>query len=274
MIRAKVAARTQVQPEEYVVLRAAGRTLRVTAEHPLAVAPGMFREASFLRAGDALLLRDGDSTRPAPIERVKRVEAGRPAFNLLVAPGGTYLADGLIVHNKGCFLPDTPILRADGSETAIADVRPGEKLLAFTPAGEIVTATVAAVLALEVDEYAVVTTDRVTLRVTAEHPFYVGDGTFKTLEALKVGDSIFAWDGEKSLSAQPIRSIERVHSRTRVYNLQTDAPHTYFASGIAVHNKGGGCFPAGTQIGTPGGSAAIETLRPGDDVLSVGPGCR
>jgi len=76
-----------------------------------------------------------------------------------------------------------------------------------------------------------------------------------------------------SLSAEPIRSIERVRGCTLVYNLQTDAPHTYFASGIAVHNKGGGggCFPAGTRIGTPGGSAAIETLRPGDIVLSVGP---
>ena len=78
------------------------------------------------------------------------------------------------------------------------------------------------------------------------------------------------------LSAQPIRSIERVRARTRVYNLQTDAPHTYFASGIAVHNKGGGggCFPAGTRISTPSGSAAIETLRPGDIVLSVGPDLR
>ena len=253
LITATVAARMQVQPEEYVVLRAAGRMLRVTAEHPLAVAPGTFREASYLRAGDALLLREGDSTRPALIEAVARVKAGRPAYNLLVTPGGTYLADGLIVHNKGCFLPDTPILRADGSETAIADVRPGEKLLAFTPAGEIVTAEVAAVLAIEVDEYALVTTDRVTLRVTLEHPFYAGDGTFKTLEALKVGDSIFAWDGERSLSAQPIRSIERIRSRARVYNLQTDAPHTYFASGIAVHNKGGGGGFGGGGFGGGGG---------------------
>ena len=88
------------------------------------------------------------------------------ALTLAFLAGGAAFARG----GGGCFLPDTPILRADGSEIAIADVKPGDKLLAFTPAGEIVSATVAAVLAIEVDEYAVVATDRVALRVTAEHP--------------------------------------------------------------------------------------------------------
>ena len=79
----------------------------------------------------------------------------------------------------------------------------------------------------------------VTLRVTPEHPFYVGDGTFRTLEALRIGDRIFAYDG-LGLRAQQITGIEHMYTPTRVYNLQTDAPHTFFANGIAVHNKGGG----------------------------------
>jgi predicted lipid-binding transport protein (Tim44 family) len=82
-------------------------------------------------------------------------------------------------------------------------------------------------------------TGQTTLRVTREHPFYVGDGTFKTLEALKVGDRIFAVVGG-ALREQMITSLEMVSTPTRVYNLQTDHPNTYFANGIAVHNKGGG----------------------------------
>jgi len=36
--------------------------------------------------------------------------------------------------------------------------------------------------------------------------------------------------------------------------------------------RGRGCFTADTTIATPSGPRAIETLRPGDEVLSVGPG--
>ena len=71
------------------------------------------------------------------------------------------------------------------------------------------------------------------------------------------------------LSPQRILSIARIRQPTRVYNLQTDAPNTYFANGVAVHNKGGGgCFPAGTTIATPSGLVAIETLQPGAVVLT------
>jgi predicted lipid-binding transport protein (Tim44 family) len=126
------------------------------------------------------------------------------------------------------------------------------------------------ILRLGVDEYFLLKTDRTTLRVTAEHPFYVGQGTFKTAEALKEGDTVFAWDG-KWLAEQRIVSLEKVHERVEVFNLQTDHPNTFFAGQLAVHNKGGGggCFPAGTKIATPLGPVPIETLVSGDEVLSV-----
>jgi predicted lipid-binding transport protein (Tim44 family) len=77
------------------------------------------------------------------------------------------------------------------------------------------------------------------LRVTADHPFYIGDGRFKTLEALRAGDRIFAWDGQ-SLGGQQIVSMETVRKTTEVFNLQTDYPNTFFVDQLAVHNKGGG----------------------------------
>ena len=103
----------------------------------------------------------------------------------------------------------------------------------------------------EVDQYRVVRTRNIAVHVTAEHPFYVGNGTFKTLEALKVGDSIFAFDG-RGLSAEPIESIATVHQKVVVYNLQTDAPNTFLANGLLVHNKGGGS--AGRRRISGGGS--------------------
>ncbi len=188
----------------------------------------------------------------------------------MVSPGGTFLSGDLVLHNKGCFLPDSPILRADGTETLISAVKPGDALWAFTPDGHLVPTRTLSVIRLEADEYFLMKTDRTTLRVTGEHPFYIGRGTFKTVEALQPGDTVLAFDG-KWLAEQHIVSLERVRERVPVYNLQTDRPHTFFVSGVAVHNKGGGCFPAGTGIATPRGERFIEELAAGDEVFSVDP---
>src|SRR5438552_10108519 len=265
--RATVLGCVEVQPADYLELAVAGRKLRVTAEHPFAIGRGEFREASHLRAGDTLQWWDGRALRKTALQSIEPVKATRPAYNLLIAPLETFLASGLLVHNKGCFLPDTPSLRADGSSVPISQVRSGEALITFTADGAIVRARVREVFTHEVDEFFVVATDAASLRVTAEHPFYIGNGTFKTLESLRVGDRVFAYDG-RGLSEQTILKMERVGARVRVYNLQTDSPHTFFANGIAVHNKGG-CFPSGTPVLTPQGEVFIETLRPGDVVLGV-----
>ena len=246
VIGGRVEAIIRVEPEEYLEV---GNGVRVTAEHPFQVSPGVFRTA--------------DRVFP----KAPRVSAQHPAYNLLVSPSGTYIAGGFVVHNKGCFLPDTPILRADGTEVPIHEIRTADKLLAFTPDGQVVRTTVRNIVTHEVDEYLEVVTEHAFLRVTVEHPFYVGEGTFKTLEALNVGDSVFAYDGH-GLSAQKIVSIAHVHARTRVYNLQTDAPNTFFANSVAVHNKGGGCFTAGTPIATVRGPVSIESIRTGDIVLT------
>jgi predicted lipid-binding transport protein (Tim44 family)/uncharacterized membrane protein YgcG len=247
-----------------------GRILRVTPEHPIETAPGVFRIASSLKRQDPVILHENGHIVTALITSIKRVQNSTPAYNLLVSPAGTYLANSVVVHNKGCFLPDTPVRTADGRELPISEVRLGDRLLAFTTDGRVVAATVHQVLIHTVDEYRIVRTRGMVLQVTPEHPFYVGEGTFKTLEALQPGDTIYAYDGS-GLNPQRIESIEAVRAQVRVYNLMTDAPHTFFANGIAVHNKGGGggCFPAGTKVLTPQGEVPIERIAPGEMVNAV-----
>jgi hypothetical protein len=77
---------------------------------------------------------------------------------------------------------------------------------------------VRSVITREVDEYLIVRTNQAELRVTREHPFYVGEGTFKTLEALHVGDKIFAFDGN-GLTAQTISAIKAVPGKITVYSI-------------------------------------------------------
>ncbi|HET6438004.1 MAG TPA: TIM44-like domain-containing protein [Anaeromyxobacter sp.] len=255
--QAEVMAVSRVEPEEYVELAAGQSVLRATGEHPVEIAPGVFRTASRLRPGDALLVRSGQALAAAPISSVRRIRADRPAFNLLVLPGGTYLAAGVAVHNKGCFLPDTPVSRPDLSEIPIASVRPGDELLAFTADGETVTTTVRDVLTHEVDEYVLLETEHTTLRVTPEHPFYVGDGTFKTVEALHVGDQVYLLSAG-TLRPERIVAMQMLHARVRVFNLQTDPPNTFFAAGLAVHNKGGGGYHGGYHSGTGSGGCSCD----------------
>ncbi len=268
LVRSRVAACFEVHPAETIEISAGGRVLRLTSEHPVAAeAPGLFRMAAALRPGDRVLVAVGARLAPAPVLSVRRVKATRPAYNLLVSPGGTFVANGFLVHNKGCFLPDAPILKSDGTQVPIRDVRAGDLLLASDSGGKVTAAKVLEVLVHEVDEYCVVRTRAATLKVTEEHPFFVGGGAFKTLGLLKPGDSVFVFDG-LGLRAEPILGIERVRARTAVYNLRTDAPNTFFAWGVLVHNKGGGCLEAGTLVGTPAGSAPVERLRPGDEVMA------
>jgi predicted lipid-binding transport protein (Tim44 family) len=270
--RVRVEALAKVEVEAYLEVSTGETSLFITPEHPVMVGAGEFRVAGQIKPGDRVIVTRGDNLQEEWVSFVRRVRADKPAYNLLVNPGGTFIPGGIVVHNKGCFLPDSPILRADGQEVLISTVRPGDILLAFTSEGRIVQTRVSNVLRLEVGEHVVLRTDRETLRATVEHPFYVGGGTFKTLEVLRPGDDIVTWDGQ-SLARQQIISMERIPGRIQVYNLQTEDPHTFFVGHVAVHNKGGGggCFAPGTPIATPRGEVPIESLIPGDEVLALTP---
>ncbi len=255
--------------DSYLEMSAGSATLLITPEHPVMVGHGEFRAAGEIQPGDPVIVAHGKELQEETVRSVRSVKADKPAYNLLVNPLGTFVSEGVVVHNKGCFLPDNLILKADGSEVPISTVQPGDMLLAFTSEGRVVQTQLRNVLRLEVNEHIILQTDRETLKVTPDHPFFVGQGTFKTLDALRVGDNIIAWDGQ-SLAPQQIRSIEKVPGPVEVYNLQTDQPHTFFVNHVAVHNKGGGggCFPPGTPIATPHGEVPIETLAPGDEILA------
>jgi hypothetical protein len=115
----------------------------------------------------------------------------------------------------------------------------------------------------QVDEYILLKTNRTTLRVTPDHPFYVGHGTFKTIEALRAGDVVFAWDGQ-SLSEQKIDSLLRVRERVPVYN-QTDHPNTFRRQNSGSQQRRR-VFHG--EHGSPRGKVAIETLHQGTSFSS------
>ncbi|MCX6985835.1 MAG: hypothetical protein NT118_13965, partial [Lentisphaerae bacterium] len=176
VVRAKVCGVIQVQPGIFYEIAIGERKIMATAEHPFEVGVGEYKIASSLNAGDRVRLSDGRKIVNGKIDSVVRITSSSPAFNLLVSPSDTYIANGFVVHNKGCFLPDTMIRKSDGTEAPISSIKTGDSLLAFKSDGEIMEAKVREVLTHSVDEYLILKTDRILLRVTVEHPFYVGNG--------------------------------------------------------------------------------------------------
>ena len=249
----RVVATTRVDAGETIELSFPGAAVVATAPHPFAIGPGVFRAAGRICVGDTLFLGDRGALRPVPVLSVRRIPGAAIAYDLLVDRGGAFLAAGVLVHNKGCFLPDTPILLPGGTRKPIRDVRPGDRVLAFREDATVVDALVREILSVDADGHYAVTTSRAELRATAGHPFFVGDGTYKTVEALAEGDTVYAFDGQR-LSPQAIRKITRVPGKVRVFNLRTDPPNTFFAAGVAVHNKGGGGGGRGGGSRTSGGS--------------------
>jgi hypothetical protein len=145
-------------------------------------------------------------------------------------------------RTRGCFLSDTLVRRADSTEIAISDVQLGDVLLAFTDFGQIVTTIVEQIFIHEVDEYIEVCLGQKILHVTREHPFFIGNGIFCSLDKLSINDCVYNF-GNDDLQSTPITNMKVIAApQTRVYNLRTKKPHTYFANGIAVHNKFGRSF--------------------------------
>ena len=141
-----------------------------------------------------------------------------------------------------------------GGGVPIEQLRPGDKILAFDPAdpqGRLVTTTLRSVVRVKVDETLELTAGSYSLRVTPDHPCYVGRGVFRLAGALGVGDILLVRDGS-TMDLRTITAIRVIREPIVVYNLQADPPHTFFAGGVAVHNKGGGGFGGGGHFGGGG----------------------
>lgn len=92
-----------------------GRTLSLTPEHPVAI-PGGWRNAGELEIGDDVLTETGTTS----IAAISRIREKRRVFDLSVSPEHTFLAAGVLVHNKTMERPPT-LERLVGSWVAIGD---------------------------------------------------------------------------------------------------------------------------------------------------------
>jgi len=193
-------------------------------------------------------------------------------FNLQTDHPNTFFAGQLAVHNKGggggCFPAGTKIATPHGT-VSIETLASGDEVFAVDTDGRTVRTSVK-VLFISKSPVMEIRTGEEVLAATEEHPVSIGKGRFRQAGNLQPGDRILKWkDGR--LVERKVHGISPPVGDELVFNLQVEAPNTFIADGIVVHNKGGGCFPAGTPICTPKGETAIEKLSPGEPVLALDP---
>lgn len=138
------------------------------------------------------------------------------------------------VEKGGCFLPDTQILMADGSQKSIKDVKVGDKILTKTDdiSNKLVKTNVSAVHQVEESGYLIINGN---LKVTANHLLFINN-RWVMAGLIKIGDNLLDKDGQNI----KVNSVEYLNLKTNVYNLTTDKYHTFFANNFYVHNQKGG----------------------------------
>ncbi|RZU16408.1 intein/RHS repeat-associated protein [Kribbella rubisoli] len=162
---------------------------------------------------------------------------------------------------KACsFAGATPVLMADGVHKPIAEVRPGDKVLATDPeTGEQVARWVTQVW-VHGDTVMNVSVDGESITTTEDHPFWsVTDGRFERADELAAGELVLRADGKSGR----VSGLDLASARRDVaYNLTVEGIHTYHVGriGVLVHNE---CkVPLPSQV--KGKTAPLTTSQAGD----------
>lgn len=162
--------------------------------------------------------------------------------------GGCEISNGCSGGSGGtCFLPGTKVETAEGSKN-IETMSVGDRVKSFDGDDKVVNASVSDVMKFSRDYYFELEAGDYQVKVTAEHPFYRGNGQFSEVKDLQIGDMVYILKNQK-LEEKTITKKTRIDEKTDVYNMTVDNTHTYFANDFAVHNKIGG---DGQCTGTPG----------------------
>ena len=172
------------------------------------------------------------------VRKVLSTEDEAFVFDLQVGEPHTYVAEEIVVHNKGggCFPTGTPIRTPQG-QTSIEKLSPGDSVLAVDPEGRMIQTRVDKIFAtrslvLSVD------TDHGLLRTTTDHPLGLPGGDFVPAGQLRPGQKVLMWEDGGVRSATVLRTTLEGQER-EVYNLSVGWPNTFLAADFVTHNKGG-----------------------------------
>ena len=163
----------------------------------------------------------------------------------------------------GCFLPGTIVNGSSGGKN-IEEVRVGDSVDSFAD-NALTQSAVSQIYKVTREYYYSLVAGDYQVKVTAEHPFFVGNNEFKEVKDLKAGDDVYVIENG-SLKKKTVTSNTRINEPTEAYNLSVDNTNTFFANDFAVHNKGNAC------TASPGGLVINRDYSPTEIEVSWIPG--
>lgn len=163
-------------------------------------------------------------------------------------------AGSLCGPSRGCFVPGTQILMADGTQKNIEDVQIGDQVI--THLGNIKTVKDTFSYDIEEDIYTIKGKDRYGInpkevKCTDNHRFYCWkDLSTQWIQAKDLEESIYLTtilyeelkDAKigKGLRLLKFDASHTEHYRGKVYDLNVEDDNSFVANGYCVHNSGGG----------------------------------
>lgn len=171
----------------------------------------------------------------------------------------TRLAPGASVILIQCMTGDTPVLRPDGSETPLRDIRPGDEIATYE-GGQITTATVRNWANQGPDDVLCIRMmSGRTVRANARHPFLtVKDGveTWKRASEITSGDRLVALSGAPGAQAWPVPQTDAMSAQSaracapRTTRRHVGPPESAVRLGAGGHAGTSSCGSATASITT------------------------
>jgi len=261
-----------------------GGTPFMTSDHPVYVRgygwksfdPKMTEQKYFMpvgkyQIGDIIETPDGSGFEIKSIEEYGDQDQDQIIYNFRLGGNHTYIADGLVVHNK-CFIAGTEVLLEDKTWKKIEDVELDQILIGKDGSKNKILRLHRPKLGINDDwlphKQRMVSINGSEFATSEDHMFFTTDGWKApdaescnlvhkhTIEAegftvtdLQLGDDIVTDDGR----LVKVNSIEFRDDdpELQLYNFWTNGNHTYHVKmkdsqdGMLVHNK---CFVAGTEV--------------------------
>jgi len=135
-----------------------------------------------------------------------------------------------------CFLEGTEITMYDGIKKNIKLLNVGDIVTSFNLLGQINASRISKIYEKQVNGYYIISTTNSQIKVTSEHPIYIGNGKFQLVRNLKIGDEIKR-NYENEILNEKVTNVSFINEQANVYNMHVENDNTYFANDIAVHNK-------------------------------------
>lgn len=225
-------------------------TIITTNEHPFFVEGKGWVKAGELQPLDVCKKVDGGESL---ISNVEILEETHTVYNLLsVSENHNFFANGILVHNKYCFIAGTKVTMSDGSEKNIEDVVVGDEVLSFNESTlqNEVKKVIKLFSPIHYDLVKYEFANQTSITSTFDHPFYVGDLELasyapfltnkryeldKEVRQIKIGDMVYLSNGVSKTAIKDI--IELDETETQTYIIAIEDNHNFYANGILVHNK-------------------------------------